>query len=310
MLDWTQDTTAGLEFPSEPDRLADEEGIFPQRRKPGSTDWIFGAGASFTVHVAMLAAALLSTFFISHAGPREVCFTVSLVDAGGGCGIDAARNGGSEAAPGAQAAQPFQNEKTEEAAPHVAQPESLKAPQPEAPPPATVTRPVKRVEAAPNRDRSAKASNLNTSQRNHSVVDSSQCEAKFPGADASTGVGHGVEGVASGGQCAGKGASGGEFEAHMVDQKPVLIRKAKPVYPPRARQMGIVGKVLVKFLVEPDGSIARPLIVDASPRGVFEQSVLESVVQMRFKPGYFRGKAVSVWVTAPVQFRLTDEDEY
>ncbi|MCE5336952.1 MAG: energy transducer TonB [Desulfobacteraceae bacterium] len=102
--------------------------------------------------------------------------------------------------------------------------------------------------------------------------------------------------------------SGAEFEAARIDHAPQVVRKIEPAYPSRARKQGICGKVVVRFLVESDGSVSRPFVVEARPAGYFEQSALEAIRQWRFKPGWFKGRAVSTWVTLPVQFRLIEED--
>lgn len=101
---------------------------------------------------------------------------------------------------------------------------------------------------------------------------------------------------------------GGEFDAAAVDQPPRIVKKVRPVYPNRARILEIPGKVVVRFLVEPDGCVSKPSIVEAHPAGYFEQSTLDAVRQWKFKPGSIRGHFVATWVTLPVQFRLTGQD--
>ena len=90
-----------------------------------------------------------------------------------------------------------------------------------------------------------------------------------------------------------------------MDQIPQAVQKVEPLYPPRARKQGVCGKVVLRFLVEPDGHVSRPSIVEANPEGYFEQSALDAIRHWRFKPGIYRGKAVATWVVLPVQFKLT-----
>lgn len=100
----------------------------------------------------------------------------------------------------------------------------------------------------------------------------------------------------------------GEFDAATVDKIPQILKKIDPAYPGRARSLGICGKVVVRFLVEPDGRVSKPSIVEAHPKGFFEQSTLEALRHWQFKPGCLNGKDVATWVILPVQFRLAEQD--
>lgn len=91
----------------------------------------------------------------------------------------------------------------------------------------------------------------------------------------------------------------------QVDAPPSPLRKVHPEFPLAARQRGISGKVVVKFLVKIDGSVAKASVVEAMPQGIFEQSVLEAINKWKFHPGRYRGNAVATWMVLPIQFRLT-----
>ena len=121
------------------------------------------------------------------------------------------------------------------------------------------------------------------------------------------GAGEGSGGPGPSNSSSGTGLSG-EFDAATVDKIPQILKKIDPAYPGRARSLGICGKVVVRFLVEPDGRVSKPSIVEAHPKGYFEQSTLEAVRHWQFKPGCFKGKDVATWVILPVQFRLTGQD--
>jgi TonB family protein len=102
----------------------------------------------------------------------------------------------------------------------------------------------------------------------------------------------------------GESAFPAEFNVNQVDISPELVEKVEPAYPFIARRNGISGKVRVKLLVGIDGRVIRPSIVEAEPKGVFEQTVLEAIQKWKFKPGIYRGRPVATWVILPVQFRL------
>jgi len=96
-----------------------------------------------------------------------------------------------------------------------------------------------------------------------------------------------------------------EFGLGEVDQIPKLIRRVEPIYPYSARIKGITGKVIVKFLVDSKGYARKPVILKATPKGVFEETVLQAVRKWKFKPGYWQGHPVATWVVVPIQFKLS-----
>jgi TonB family protein len=144
-----------------------------------------------------------------------------------------------------------------------------------------------------------------TPQSEGTGLDQGQGQGKGPGSGNHSNEGPGFSGP--GGSTFGSGIAG-ELDVTKVDQVPQILKKIEPVYPNRARTLGISGRVMVKFLVEPDGHVSRPSVVEAHPTGYFEQSALEAVRQWRFKPGFFRGQVVATWVTLPVQFRIIEQD--
>ena len=75
-------------------------------------------------------------------------------------------------------------------------------------------------------------------------------------------------------------------------------------YPTEAHRKGIRGNVVVRFVVQADGTIARAEVVrHADP--LLEAEALRVVGLMpRWQPGKQNGKAVAVWSSLPVVFRL------
>jgi protein TonB len=66
----------------------------------------------------------------------------------------------------------------------------------------------------------------------------------------------------------------------------------------------VEGEVQVKMLVQQDGSVAQVFIVDARPKGLFEEAVRKSILQWRFSPGKMQGKTVTAWVVTTIHFDL------
>lgn len=160
------------------------------------------------------------------------------------------------------------------------------------------------------KSRSRKPENLVKSQTpapNTGAEEIGGSAASLPGYDPGSGTGN-DPGPSSQGSASGSGSARGEFDAAAVDDAPRVLSKCEPVYPPRARSLGICGKVVLRFLVEPNGQVSHPGILEAHPRGYFEQSALEAVRRWRFRPGYVQGKAVATWFVLPVRFKLIDEE--
>ncbi len=96
-----------------------------------------------------------------------------------------------------------------------------------------------------------------------------------------------------------------QFGLGEVDQVPQLIKRVEPFYPYSARIRGITGKVVVKFLVDSKGYVRKPVILKATPKGIFEEPVLQAVRRWRFRPGYWHGHPVATWVVLPIRFKLS-----
>jgi protein TonB len=111
-----------------------------------------------------------------------------------------------------------------------------------------------------------------------------------------------MEGARKGGRM---GSAQQEFELAQVDRPPEIISRVEPHYPRTARSRRLSGKIVVKFLVDPQGRVEKQSILEANPQGVFESSVLEAVARWRFKPGYYKGQPVSTWIVVPLQFKLS-----
>ncbi len=94
------------------------------------------------------------------------------------------------------------------------------------------------------------------------------------------------------------------FSEGDLDAPLTVLLRIPPVYPLRARRLGIEGWVKVFFLVDKSGHVERIKILDAEPEGVFEQSVRQCVSKWRFKPGTIEGVAVKARMETTIQFKL------
>jgi TonB family protein len=92
--------------------------------------------------------------------------------------------------------------------------------------------------------------------------------------------------------------------AVQADEAAALLRDwVQPVYPEAARQARAEGRVVVNFVVEPDGQVTR-LSVEKSSDPQFNESALVAVQRWGFSPALSDGKPVASALRVPVVFRL------
>ena len=93
-----------------------------------------------------------------------------------------------------------------------------------------------------------------------------------------------------------------EFPGGIVQFMKWLTRNLR--YPPMAQSQRIQGKVVVSFIINKDGSIASPTIVQ-SVDPVLDREALRVVKMMpRWKPGLQNGKPCRTMFAIPVNFQL------
>ena len=76
------------------------------------------------------------------------------------------------------------------------------------------------------------------------------------------------------------------------------------VYPPRAREAGIEGRVMVGFVLEPEGRISNVKVVRSKAAALDEEAIRVVKAMPKWKPGKQRGKAVRVQYQIPITFTL------
>jgi protein TonB len=76
------------------------------------------------------------------------------------------------------------------------------------------------------------------------------------------------------------------------------------VYPRIARDAGVEGRVIVGFVVEPDGRITNVKIIRGKVQSLDEEALRVTKMMPRWKPGKQRGKSVRVQFTMPITFLL------
>ncbi len=78
------------------------------------------------------------------------------------------------------------------------------------------------------------------------------------------------------------------------EQDYLPIMKVAPKYPRRALNRGIRGYVVVEFAVTEEGSVETPIVVESSPKGIFDRAAIDAALLFRYVPTYEQGRAVRV----------------
>ena len=72
------------------------------------------------------------------------------------------------------------------------------------------------------------------------------------------------------------------------------IVKVAPIYPRRALSRGIEGYVIVEFTVTKQGTVRNPVVIEAKPEGIFNQSAMAAAKKFKYKPRVIDGQATEV----------------
>jgi len=75
-------------------------------------------------------------------------------------------------------------------------------------------------------------------------------------------------------------------------------------YPADAKKQKVDGRVLVKFVVEKDGSITEVKVIKPTFPSLDAEAIRVVKAMPKWKPGYQNGKAVRVQFTMPINFSL------
>lgn len=69
------------------------------------------------------------------------------------------------------------------------------------------------------------------------------------------------------------------------------VQAVQPVYPLRARQMGIQGYIVMGFTITSEGKVRNVSVIDAHPANTFVRTATEAVENLQFPPCVIDGKA-------------------
>lgn len=104
------------------------------------------------------------------------------------------------------------------------------------------------------------------------------------------------------------GAMSGLNLSAGADRDVVPLVRINPDYPQRALSRGLEGWVQVQFTISETGAVIDPVVVDSSPKGIFDDAAIKAVSRWRYNPKIEGAVAVQrVGVQTIIRFTLEDE---
>ena len=88
------------------------------------------------------------------------------------------------------------------------------------------------------------------------------------------------------------------------DDPPIPLSPIRPKYPEIAQEAGIEGTVVVQVFVDEKGRVKETLILKGIPNTGLDEAASNAIRTVRFRPAKQRERAVGVWISIPVNFRL------
>jgi protein TonB len=89
------------------------------------------------------------------------------------------------------------------------------------------------------------------------------------------------------------------------DRDVIPLVRINPDYPPRAQTRGIEGYVIVQFTITATGTVKDAIIVEAQPKGMFDDAALKAIARWRYNPKVEAGTAVErVGIRTRLTFQL------
>ena len=98
--------------------------------------------------------------------------------------------------------------------------------------------------------------------------------------------------------------SGPRVVFNPYDDPPVALSPIRPTYPEIAQEAGIEGVVIVQAFIDKKGRVKETLILKGVPNTGLDEAAMEAIRKTRFRPAKQRERAVGVWISIPVNFKL------
>ena len=92
---------------------------------------------------------------------------------------------------------------------------------------------------------------------------------------------------------------------HAQVEPPMPLRTVAPEFPEQMRASGISGLVVVSCEVDDKGVVSDPKVAKTTNEA-FDRAALDAVAKWRFRPAQKDGKPVTMRITVPVKFTITN----
>ena len=93
------------------------------------------------------------------------------------------------------------------------------------------------------------------------------------------------------------------YEANEVDEEARVLREINPVYPERAKKLGVTGYVKIFLIIDTNGDVSQVDVQSVDPPGYgFETEALKAVRQWKFEPAKLGHFPVSQKATKEFRF--------
>ncbi|MFI5119555.1 MAG: energy transducer TonB [Thermoanaerobaculia bacterium] len=89
---------------------------------------------------------------------------------------------------------------------------------------------------------------------------------------------------------------------------PVLVTRVDPRYPDAARRLNLSGEVVLRIVVEANGTVGKIDVLSAGPAGMTEAAG-DAVRRWTFRPARVAGQPVAVWKVVRIRFTRAAERE-
>jgi protein TonB len=91
----------------------------------------------------------------------------------------------------------------------------------------------------------------------------------------------------------------------VVTANEVPLVRVEPDYPRRQQTAGVEGWVQLRFTILGSGAVTDVIVVDAYPKGVFDDAAIKAVRRWKYSPRIDEGRAVEMrGVGVVVKFNL------
>ncbi len=95
------------------------------------------------------------------------------------------------------------------------------------------------------------------------------------------------------------------FDLADLDRIPEPVFQPAPTYPIGLRREGISANVRVEFIVDPEGRVLNPVVVDSTEKR-FDDAAVTGVAKWKFRAGVKGGRRVYTRMAVPIVFKVSD----